>query len=311
MTTASGAGAAGGRARLSLSPYLVLVIPPLCWAGNFVIGRATHAEITPLMLTFARWLVASLVLAPFAALAAWRARAALLRHWRLLTILALTGVVGFQYCVYRGLQTTTAINGVLIIATIPVVIPLIAYLLDGARIGGRQRLGIAISLAGVVVIVSKGDPTALGALSLTAGDGWMALAVPNWALYSVLVRRRPAAIPPFVLLLATALIGVVALAPAVAAAVGAGALPVASWGVGLSIGYVGIFASVLAFAAWNHGIARIGASRAGVFIHLMPPSAAVLAMVFLDERLAPFHVPGIALIGIGLWLASTTGKAQP
>jgi drug/metabolite transporter (DMT)-like permease len=294
----------------TVSPHLILIIPPLCWAGNFVIGRATHAEITPLMLTFGRWLVASLVLVPIAGAAAWRARRALARHWRLLTVLALTGVVGFQYCVYRGLQTTTAINGVLIIATIPVVIPLIAFALDGTRLGARQCLGIAVSLAGVVVIVCKGDPTALARLSLSAGDGWMALAVPNWALYTVLVRRRPADVPPFVLLLATALIGVAVLAPAFALASAAGQRPAPGWGVGLGIAYVGIVASVVAFAAWNHGIARIGANRAGAFIHLMPPFAAVLAIIFLDERLAPFHAPGIALIGIGLWLASMTGKSQ-
>lgn len=293
-----------GGAPRALSPYLLLVIPPLCWAGNFVIGRAAHAEITPLLLTFSRWVVAALVLAPLTGRALWRVRALLAREWRLLTLLALTGVIGFQYCVYRGLQTTTAINGVLIIATIPVVIPLIAYLLDGERIGGRQRQGIAISLAGVAVIVSRGDPLALAGLSLTEGDGWMALAVPNWALYSVLVRRRPQAMPPLVLLLATALIGLALLAPAFAWAVAEGERPAPTWGVALSIAYVGIVASVVAFAAWNHGIARIGASRAGVFIHLMPPFAAVLAMLFLGERLALFHLPGIALVGLGVWLSA-------
>ena len=289
----------------AVSPHLLLVVPPLFWAGNFVIGRAAHADIAPLMLTFARWVVAALALAPFAGVATWRLRPLLVREWRLLTALALTGVIGFQYCVYRGLQTTTAINGVLIIATIPVVIPVVAYLLDGTRIGGRQRLGIGISLTGVFVIVTKGDPLAVAGLSLTTGDGWMALAVPNWALYSVLVRRRPQEMPPFVMLLATALIGVVLLAAPFALAVADGARPAATLGVALSIAYVGIFASVLAFAAWNHGIAQIGANRAGVFIHLMPPFAAVFAMLFLGERLAPFHLPGIALVGLGLYLAST------
>jgi drug/metabolite transporter (DMT)-like permease len=105
--------------------WLILIIPPLCWAGNFVIGRAMHAEIPPGAFTFWRWVVAAAVLVPFAAADAWRHRRVLVR---------------LQYFVYRGLQTTTAINGVLIMSTIPVAIPVVALLLDGTLIGRRQAL---------------------------------------------------------------------------------------------------------------------------------------------------------------------------
>lgn len=296
--------------RGSLSPYLLLIIPPLCWAGNFVVGRAMHADIPPAALTFWRWAVAALVLLPVAGVAAWRLRRELLRHWRLLAVLAASGVLGFQYCVYRGLQTTTAINGVLIIATIPAVIPAIAYGLDGTRLRLRQAAGIALSMLGVGIVILQGDLALLAARRLTPGDTWMALAVPMWALYSVLVRRLPAAVPPLVLLLATIIIGLVLTAPLYGADIAAGRGFAVEQPTLAAIGYVGVFASVIAFACWNRGVRAVGAAKAGLFIHLMPVFAAVLATLFLDERLQAFHFVGGALIAAGLYLSSTAGRAR-
>ena len=294
--------------RGSLSPYLVLIIPPLCWAGNFVVGRAMHADIPPAALTFWRWAVAALVLLPLAGPAAWRLRRELLRHWRLLAVLAASGVLGFQYCVYRGLQTTTAINGVLIIATIPAVIPAIAFGLDGTRLCLRQAAGIALSMLGVGIVILQGDLALLAARRLTPGDTWMALAVPMWALYSVLVRRLPAAVPPLVLLLATIIIGLVLTAPLYGADIAAGRGFAVEQPTLAAIGYVGVFASVIAFACWNRGVRAVGAAKAGLFIHLMPVFAALLATLFLDERLEAFHFVGGALIAAGLYLSSTAGR---
>ena len=295
--------------RGAISPYLLLIIPPLCWAGNFVVGRAMHADIPPAALTFWRWAVAAAVLLPFAAVDGWRLRRDLLPHWRLLAVLAASGVVGFQYCVYRGLQTTTAINGVLIIATIPAVIPAIAYGLDGARVNLRQAAGIALSMLGVGIVILQGDLARVAERSLAPGDAWMALAVPMWALYSVLVRRLPALVPPLVLLLAAVLIGLVLAAPLYAADIAAGRNFAVELPTLAAVGYVGVFASVIAFACWNRGVRAVGAAKAGLFIHLMPVFAALLATLFLDERLEAFHFVGGALIAAGLYLSSTASRA--
>jgi drug/metabolite transporter (DMT)-like permease len=295
--------------RGAISPYLLLVIPPLCWAGNFVVGRAMHADIPPAALTFWRWAVAAMVLLPLAGLTAWRLRRDVLRHWRLLAVLAASGVVGFQYCVYRGLQTTTAINGVLIIATIPAVIPAIAYGLDGTGLRLRQAAGIGLSMLGVGIVILQGDLALLATRRLATGDAWMALAVPMWALYSVLVRRLPAAVPPLVLLLASVVVGLVLAAPLYVADIAAGRGFAVELPTIAAIAYVGVFASVIAFACWNRGVRAVGAAKAGLFIHLMPVFAAVLATLFLDEQLRAFHVAGAALIAAGLYLSSTTGRA--
>jgi drug/metabolite transporter (DMT)-like permease len=293
-----------------LSPYLLLVIPPLCWAGNFVVGRAVHAEISPMALTFWRWAAAGLVLLPFAAVETWRSRHAALRQWRLMLVLAVTGIVLFQVFVYQGLHTTTAINGALIIATIPVVIPAIAFVLDGARLSVRHGIGIAVSLLGVTTVILQGDPELARRLRLSPGDLWMAMAVPTWALYSVLLRRRAADLPPRAMLLVTIALGLVLLAPAyLQEAARVGSFPLTAGVLG-SIAYVGVFASALAFLCWNRGIAEVGASTASLYIHLMPVFAALLAVLFLDERFAGYHALGIALIATGLTV-SATATARP
>ena len=182
---------------IRVSPLLLLAVAPLCWAGNFVIGRAMHADIDPAALTFWRWAVAVGVLVPLAGAMAWRCRRTILAAWRLIAVLAVTGVFGFQFCVYQGLHTASAINAALIIAAVPAIIPVVAFIADGARIGRRQGCGIAISMAGVAVIILQGNIASLGGMDLAIGDLWIALAACLWSVYSVAVIRRPADLPPW------------------------------------------------------------------------------------------------------------------
>lgn len=285
-------------------PYLLLVLPPLCWAGNFVIGRAVHGAVPPAALTFWRWMVAAAILLPMTGASLWRQRLHLRPHLGLLSLLAFAGVLLFQYAVYVGLQTTPAITGTLIIAVIPVVIPLFAFGLDGARIDRRQALGIVLSLAGVCVIILKGDPTTLSHFDESPGEIWLLAAVVAWALYSVLIRRRPPELAPPALLLAIVCLGLVMTLPLYGwelATTGGFEL---TWQAALAIGYVGTFASVIAFLCWNEGVSRLGPARAGLFIHLMPIFTAILAMLFLGERLHLYHAVGIALVLAGITLSS-------
>jgi drug/metabolite transporter (DMT)-like permease len=293
-----------------LLPYLILMVPPLCWAGNFVVGRAIHADISPLALTFWRWVVAAAVLLPLAGRPLWRHRWIACRHGGRIALLALTGVALFQFAVYQGLRTTTAISGTLIIATVPVVIPMFAWLLDRTRISRRQALGIGLSLAGVAVVILKGRIGEITRFAFLPGDLWMLAAVVAWSLYSVVVRRRPAGLPALALLLAIVLAGLALLTPPWLAelAVSGGfrpTLPTLA-----AILYVGIFASVVAFVCWNDGVARVGAARSGLFIHLMPVFTALLAILFLGERLQAYHAVGVALVAAGLLLSSFPAADQ-
>jgi drug/metabolite transporter (DMT)-like permease len=295
---------------LSLSPYLLLVMAVSCWAGNFVLGRAIHSDIPPITLTFWRWAVAGVVLLPFAAPALWAHRHILARHWKLMVVLAATGVGLFHISVYIALQTTTATNAALVFATVPVLIPVMSLVLFREPVTVRQVLGTAISLAGVTVIIVRGDPAILANLELTRGDLWILLAVLVWSMYSVLLRRVPRGVPTLAIILAITGVGLVFLAPLYVwefNTVGGFELTLANI---LSIGYVALFASVLAYICWNRAVGEVGANKAGLFSHLMPVFSTLLAFVFLDEGLQGFHFAGIAAIASGLYLTTTAYRAK-
>ena len=284
--------------------WALLTVAPLTWGGNFVVGRLMRDDLTPLELSFARWALALAVLAPFTARAVWRQRHLVARSWRLLFTLGATGIGGFHFLVYLALQSTGAINAGLFLSLTPVFIVALSFALFGERITPRQALGIAVSLAGAVVLVMRGDPGALARLGFNTGDLWMIVATPLWAFYSAILRRAPAAIDGPVLITVTIALGLAVLAPFVAwhtAVRGFSAMGPATWA---GVAYVALFASVLAYLCWNRGIAAVGANRGGLFMHLVPVFSALLGVAVLGERLQTYHVAGAALVVAGIWLTT-------
>jgi drug/metabolite transporter (DMT)-like permease len=284
-------------------PYLLLVAATLLWSGNFVVGRAVHGHIPPVALSFWRWAVALAVLLAVAGPRAREQWPALRRSWRVLVALGILGVGNFNTMVYVGLQETTATNALLLNSACPAFILAIAFATGGGRPSARQILGIATSLAGVAVIVSRGDPAALLALSASRGDAWVLAAVLSWASYTVLLARRPAGVDPAVLLTALVAVGVAWIAPFYAWEAARGARMSLDAVTFASILYVAILASLVAYAAWNRAVAEVGASRAGAFLHLMPAFGTVLAALLLGESFRPYQAVGIALVLLGVTLA--------
>jgi drug/metabolite transporter (DMT)-like permease len=287
-----------------LSAFLLLALANLLWSGNWIAGRALRDAFDPLTLNFWRWAIATLVLAPFA-LPALRGQGALLRrHAGILFILALTGIAVFQSLVYLGLRSTTAVNAVLINSSIPAFFLLCSWLIDRERASWRQIAGMLVSLAGILIILSRGRPSALLELELHAGDGWILLAMPVWGIYSVLLKRRPPELGGLPFLFVISLAGVVMLFPAVAIVT---LQAPARWPApeeALGVLYMGLMASVVAFIFWNRGVAVVGANAAGFTIHLLPAFGTVLAILFLGESFASFHAAGIATILGGVLLAT-------
>lgn len=288
----------------AISPYLLAALAPLFWSSNFILGRALNQTIPPIALSFWRWAVALLIVLPFALPRLRDQWGLVCRHWAVLALLAVLGVTNFNTFVYLGLQSTTATNAVLMVSTTPVLIVLLSFLLLRQRVSARQAAGILLSLAGVAVIIVRGDPQALAALRLNGGDLWVLGAVASWALYSVCLRWRPAGLDPLAFLAVTMVIGLIPLLPLYQWELGRGlsfAVNAVSLG---AIGYVALFPSVLAYVLWNRAVAELGANRTGQLLHLMPAFGAVLAMPVLGERMQGFHLAGIGLIAAGIALAS-------
>ena len=283
--------------------YAALTLTALLWSSNFVIGRAVRGDVTPVTLNFLRWVLALAVLLPFTVRDLRAHRATLLRHWKLLALLGLTGIAAFQTLCYVALNTTTALNTILLLSLALLAIVLASWLAHRERVTRRQGAGLAISLAGAAVLVARGDLATFAGLRLAAGDLWMLVAVALWAIYSLLVRRRPPELPPLALHTCSVATGTLWMLPAFAwQAAGGVALPTAA-GAWAAVAFIAVFSSAIAHALWVWGVATIGPNRAGVFIHLMPLFGAVLAVAFLGEVVVPFHVAGAALVLSGVFLA--------
>ena len=284
-----------------LTAFALLAAANLFWAGNWVAGRALRETFEPATLNFWRWVIAVLVLAPFALPALRGQGPTLRRHAGLLLFLAFSGVALFQSLVYLGLRSTTAVNAVLINSSMPLFMLLCSWLIERERASPRQIAGMLVSLVGILVILSRGSPAALLELELHAGDGWILLAMPVWGVYSVLLKRRPPEIGGLAFLFVLSVAGTVMLLPfAVLQMPAQWPTPAEASGVV----YMGVFASVLAFIFWNRGVAAVGANAAGFTIHLLPAFGTVLAILFLGETFAGYHAAGIATILAGVVLAT-------
>jgi drug/metabolite transporter (DMT)-like permease len=293
--------------RYLLSPYVLLLVTTSSWAGNVIVGRAFHQDIPPLALTFWRWGVAGAVMLPFVAYQVWEHRALIRRHWRLLFVLAATGVASFHACLYVAVKTTTAINAGLLYSLMPIAIPVSSYLMYRERVSGAQAFGVAVSLIGMIIIVARAELDVLMGLNFTKGDLWMLGVVASWAVYSPLLKRLPPALPPTVMLTVITWFGLLILAPFYAwevAVVGGFRLDAPNVAALLFVGMVG---SALAYLCWNRAVALIGANRAIVFIYLIPVFTVIMAVVLLGETIRPFHVVGTLFICTGILLVMRAG----
>ena len=287
-----------------LFPYLCLILAALCWGANFVVGRALNNDIPPLAFNFWRWIVALVFLLPLSGFKVWQYWRIVRRHLPLVFMLAATGVAGFNSLVYTALHSTTAINAALMISTVPLLVPVISYAFFRTPLTGMQAAGTAVSMVGALVVIAHGKLTLILALDFSAGDLLVLTAAFFWSLYTAFYHRRPREIPPLDFLVIISLLGVLMLLPFYLHELATvGGFPLNKINI-IAILYVALFASVIAFIAWNHGVVQIGANKAGLFIHCLPVFSAILAVIFLHEKLHGYHFVGVSFVAVGIILSS-------
>lgn len=294
------------------SPYLLLTLTSLFWSLNWVIGKAIVGHVTPLTLTFIRWTVATVALLLFAGPQVREHWAAVRRHWKFIARLGFWGTGLHNAFGYVGLQFTTATNGVILNSAIPILIILLGWAVYRDSITRVQAAGVAISLAGVLAILTGGDLSVLAHLELNKGDLIVLAGMVFWAAYTIFLREKPAELPGIVLLTCCACVGVTLLLPMMlfemAFFEGHAEFTLATVGAML---YVGLFPSFLGYIFWNRGVAEVGSNVAGIFVHLMPVFGSLLAWMFLGEQIRLHHFAGIALILAGIALTTRTRKVVP
>jgi len=289
-------------------PYLLLSITALCWAGNAIVGRLAAGHIPPITLSFLRWSLAFLILLPFA----WKH---LVRDWGairarlgIMVIISVTGIGAFNTLQYWALEYTQALNTLLLQSAGPLVVAVWSLILLGVRLTWAQAAGVVLSLTGVLVILLHGDLSTLSSIEFNKGDVIFIVALAIFGFYSVLMLKRPA---------------IHALSFA-AFTFGGGAaclVPLLIWELAtrpvmqintanlLSLFYVTVFPSTVAYLCFNRGVQLIGANRAAPFFHVVPLFGSVMAMAFLGERPQLFHFIGFALVLTGVFVASRKASA--
>ena len=290
------------------SPYLLLSLTSLFWAANWVVGRAMRNDMPPVAMGFWRWTIALLILLPFAAPELRRKRAVVRANWLTLTLLGVLGAIAFNTLIYVGLQYTAATNGVMFNSISPVLIILLSWVISRERISKLQACGVALSLCGVLVIVARGDGATLAAFHFNRGDLWLITAMVLWALYTIVLRRRPPELSAMGFLTAMLLLSLPFLLPFYLWEFnqrGGFALTTATV---TALAYYATLPSIVAYLFWNRAVAQVGPNKAGLFVHLMPLFGAILSVIFLGERLFAYHYAGAVLIFTGIWL--TTRKAR-
>ena len=293
-----------------LSPYLLLSLTSLFWSLNWVIGRAIVGHVSPLALTFIRWVVAVGTMLPFAWPQIRLHWPAIRRHWKVIAWLGFWGTGLHNAFAYVGLHYTTATNGVILNSAIPILIVLLGWIAYRDTITRIQGLGVAISLLGVLAILTRGDPTVLTTLTLNKGDLIVLGGMIFWAAYTIFLRMKPAELPGLAMLTCCGCVGVLILLPLFLFELlflgGQVSFTPATVAAML---YVGIFPSFVGYVFWNRAVAEVGSNVAGIFLHLMPVFGSLLAWMFLGERIRLFHVVGIALILAGIALCTRGRRA--
>ena len=295
-------------ARLTPRTAALLTLPPLLWAGNAVVGRLVTDLVPPITLNFLRWVLAFVILLP---LAAWvlRPGSGLWAHWRRFALLGLLGVGLYNALQYLALHTSTALNVTLVASSMPLWMMALGRLFFDARITRPQLLGALLSMAGVAVVLARGNLAQLAQLQLVPGDLYMLAATIAWAWYSWLLARRaePDAIRAdwAAFLLAQIVFG---LGWSGLMTAGEWALTDAriqwGWSLAAALLFVAVGPAVLAYRFWGLGVQHAGPTVAGFFGNLTPLFAAVMSALFLGEAPRLYHAAAFALIVAGILVSA-------
>lgn len=288
--------------------YLFAIGATAIWSGNFIIARGLNDSIPPVTLAFWRWVVAVIVFLPLALkplVAEW---AILKENVPYLCITSLLGVTIFNTLIYFAGHTTTAINLSLISITFPIFIVILSRIFFRELITVTKGIGIILVAAGVVLLITNGTPSKLLTISFAIGDVWMLVAAITFAVYSMLLKRKPKGLSIWAFQLSTFILGVIFLFPFfVWEYVSVPTVEFDTTAIG-SIFYVGVFASLAAFVLWNKAIMAVGPSKAGMTYYTLPLFSGFLAQLFLKESISMIHLYSAVLIVPGIFIANYAPK---
>lgn len=249
--------------------YLLATLAAVFWGANFNLARPVLAEMSPYIAGASRYVLAAAVMV----LIVWGKKEGIpLKHWKAYLVLGIVGVFGFNLFFFLGMETSSAINGALIMGLNPLLTAILGYLILGDKPSNRQLVAFPIGIAGVVIVV-------LGAgaqLTVSTGDIYILIANFNWALYNVLVKKMmPKDVSGVASTAGIMTFGAIALT--VAASLHGNSVVMPTVGAGAALLMMSLGGGVLAYLFWNASIAQLGPSKAAIFLNLVPVTAMAIA----------------------------------
>ena len=307
MSEAVSRGGLGAQSTAFSAELPLMLVTPALFAANLVVARwAQGAEIPPVFLAFGRWALAFLILLPSVGPRLWALRGTLRANWPRLLLLSMLGMGMAVAPQYIGARHTAAANVAIIFAACPALVTLVERLVWKAPLGRRQGWGLMVAIAGVLVVLSKGDLAALGQLEFGRGDLWVIVAAIGWSLYTVFNKRL--ALPPLPgTVKLAALIGGGALVLAPFAALEAVQGDVPSFGDGrlyVALAFLAIVPSLGAYFCFDRLVAVAGPARASMSVYLIPLFATLAAWPLLGEAPHLYHAAGFGMILVAVALSS-------
>ena len=285
---------------------ILLFLAALFWSGNFIVGKiAGINEIPPISLNILRWSLAFIILLPFTYKEMIQKKTIILKNIYLLCFLGITAVSIFNSALFYSLKTTQVITGVLMISTVPVMIIFFCILFKIEKTNFFQIMGVICSLVGVIFIISKANFDVLKNLDFETGDLFALFAMISWSVYSALLKKKNYEISQITLLQVVIGLGVIFLIPMyLIDYLYLGNRIIINTNFILVLLYVVLLPGIISFFFWIKGVALIGANRAGIYLHLMPILAAILAMIIFNEKLMLYHYIGGIFIVSGIILSN-------
>ena len=289
--------------------FVLLILPPLIWSSQIVIGRVVLAEVPPFSLTFWSMLIAVIVLVLLGGKGVIKARQKVVEERWYLLMSALFGVTAFKSLYYFGVERTTAVNASMLGPALPIIIAVFAWLFLGERMSLRQVIGVVITVIGVITISVQGDLELLVAFRFNAGDLFIISAFAAMALYTMMLRRVPTALSQLEFITVIFTLATIMLVPFYLWELSQGSHNAIPWDYSVAVLYTGIVVYLLGIFFWNIAVARLGALLPGLFVLLIPVFGTGFAIMFLDEKVYWYHFTGVILIIAGLVL-STVGAEE-
>ncbi|WP_280768741.1 DMT family transporter [Salipaludibacillus daqingensis] len=294
---------------MRIHPYIFLTIAMLFFSGNFIVGKAFEGTIPPITLAFFRFATGSLVLLPLCyktlikKLSLWR------KEWKPLLSLSIFGIVLFNASLYLAVNYTSSINASIVDALTPTVAAILGFIVLKESLTKLQIVGIILSFAGILSIISNGSWHVITSLSFNIGDIIMLFGIICWASYSIIIKKHSYKFPPIAGLVVTMIIGTMILMPfALIESYYVGFPNIFQQHILLGIAYIGIFPSAISLLLWYRGVGEIGPAKASIFFNLVPVFTTIMAITILNEKMTYPQLFGGAIVLCGVYLSTKSQK---